>query len=283
METYTPTDENTEEEPGEEEDIPLDLITYVEVTPAHVGDREALIPAIENTEQRGIKPEELGADTAYGGDENVEQASGQGVEVIAPAHSSDGQGGKLGIKDFACDEETGTVKKCPQGHAAQKTYRTPKGRIVSVFDCTICRQCPDRKRCPVRRKSTSARLYYTDKQMRLALRRQYEQTDEFLDRYRWRAGIEGTNSRLKSQTGAGRLRVRGLAKARFAIKLKALGLNILRAARVYAARIQKEQPVLPVAQAVSRLFSSIASAVTNFSRNILSKSYGIYVSAISAI
>lgn len=280
METYTPD----KDKPGtEEQDLLLELITYVEVTPAYIGDSRALEEAIEGTAERGCKPEEIDADAAYGSDDNVRKASQRGVKLVSPAHSSDGQGGKLGIKDFECDKKTCMVQKCPQGQKSIGTYRTLKGRTVSRFDVTACRNCPEQKRCPVRLKTTSARLYYTDKLVRLALRRQYEQTDEFRDHYRWRAGIEATNSRLKSQTGAGRLRVRGLANVRFAIKLKALGLNILRAARVYAARIQKERPVPPVAQAVSHLYSSIMSKITDFSRNLLSKSYKFYVSEISVI
>ena len=51
-----------------------------------------------------------------------------------------------------------------------------------------------------------------------------------------RAGIEGSISRLKSQTGAGRLRVRGLEKVRFAMVLKTAGINILRSARAIVAQ-----------------------------------------------
>ena len=45
------------------------------------------------------------------------------------------------------------------------------------------------------------------------------------------AGIEATNSHLKSDLGAGRLRVRGMDNVRFALVLKALGLNIMRCAK----------------------------------------------------
>ena len=278
METYTPAKDTSV---TQEHDMQLNLISYVEVTPAHIRDNEALKPAIENTAQRGIKPQELETDCAYSSDAMVEQALQQGVEVISPTCNSAERKDAFGIKDFECDAETGTVQKCPHGQSALKTYRTLKGK-ASLFDISQCRQCPDKDRCPTTQSSCSARLYYTDKILRLALRRQYEQTDEFLDRYRWRAGIEATNSHLKSQTGAGRLRVRGLANVRFAIKLKALGLNILRAARVYAARIRKEPPVPPITQAVSPFFSAIVSTVINFSKYVLPKSYDLCVSSISA-
>ncbi|MCI5167560.1 MAG: hypothetical protein D3903_16075, partial [Candidatus Electrothrix sp. GM3_4] len=50
----------------------LSLITYVDIQAAHESDADALMPYIEATEQRGIKPEEALADTLYGGDDNHE-------------------------------------------------------------------------------------------------------------------------------------------------------------------------------------------------------------------
>ncbi|MCI5223242.1 MAG: hypothetical protein D3924_11345 [Candidatus Electrothrix sp. AR4] len=62
----------------------LSLITYVDVQAAHESDADALMPYIEATEQRGIKPEKALADTIYGGDENHEAAKEKGVDLIAP-------------------------------------------------------------------------------------------------------------------------------------------------------------------------------------------------------
>ena len=57
-----------------------------------------------------------------------------------------------------------------------------------------------------------------------------EQTDDFLERYRRRGGIEGTNSGVKRRTGLGRLRVRGQPRVFTEILLRLAGWNILRAA-----------------------------------------------------
>jgi len=65
--------------------------------------------------------------------------------------------------------------------------------------------------------------------MRIAKRRAYEQTEEFKDRYRWRAGIEATMSEIARKTGVKQLRVRGLKAVRFCATLKAIGVNIFRA------------------------------------------------------
>ena len=67
--------------------------------------------------------------------------------------------------------------------------------------------------------------------MRIARRRIYEQSDEFKDRYRWRAGVEATMSEYDRRTGVKHLRVRGLKAVKFCATLKALGVNIFRAVR----------------------------------------------------
>ena len=58
----------------------------------------------------------------------------------------------------------------------------------------------------------------------------YEDSPEFRDRYRFRAGIEGTMSQLDRLTGIKNLRVRGMFAVSFAAYLKAVGINIIRAA-----------------------------------------------------
>ena len=68
--------------------------------------------------------------------------------------------------------------------------------------------------------------------MRLAIRRAYEQTEEFKDRYRWRSGVEATMSEYDRKTGVKHLRVRGFKAVRFCATLKAVGVNIFRAAAV---------------------------------------------------
>jgi len=204
-----------------------DLITHVEVEPAHENDANALQPAIDTTKERSCSPEELACDTLYGGDDNVQEAAAKGVEVVAPlkGHAPES---KISLSDFEIDEKTHLVTRCPEGHEPENVCRTRTNRIRARFNKKTCCACPNLENCPVKLGKKAAYLRYDDKTLRIANRRVYEQTREFKDRYRWRAGIEGTNSHLKSDVGADRLRVRGMASVRFAIVLKALGLNILR-------------------------------------------------------
>ena len=81
----------------------------------------------------------------------------------------------------------------------------------------------------------SRRCQYTHNRVRQRQRRLQEATDEFRDRYRWRAGIEATMSRYKHQMGMAKLRVRGIANVTYVAVLRALGLNIHRVAAYRAA------------------------------------------------
>jgi hypothetical protein len=60
-----------------------------------------------------------------------------------------------------------------------------------------------------------------------------QQTTEWKNRYRIRAGIEATNSELKRSHGIGRLRVRRMAKVCFAVACKLTACNIKRWAKAH--------------------------------------------------
>ena len=215
----------------------LNLITHVEAEPAHNSDANALIPAIESTEQRDLKPKELSADSLYGSDDNYEYAKEHDVDLIAPAMGAVDQD-KLSLADFQFSEK-GQVVACPQGNCPAKVKK--RKRVSIGFALHDCRNCPELTRCPVNKGKKYYYLRYTDKEMRLAKRRIYEQSVEFKARYRWRAGVEATMSEYDRRTGVKHLRVRGLKAVRFCATLKALGVNIFRAAAVRAAKLMPEE------------------------------------------
>jgi hypothetical protein len=211
----------------EEEKKTLSLITAVLVEPAHKSDTDALIPLIEATQQRGMGPEKALADALYGSDENCEKAKALGVEVVSPVMGKP-QENALTLTDFMLTSEA-SVSRCPQGHAPVKV-KHKKSKYIVVFGLETCAPCPHLKDCPVKAGKKGYYLHYDDKALRLAQRRAYEKTPEFQEEYGFRAGIEGTMSQLDRKTGLKHLRVRGLAAVSFCATLKAVGINILRAA-----------------------------------------------------
>lgn len=134
--------------------------------------------------------------------------------------------GLLTLEDFELDEQ-GRMLRCPEGHAPTSTY-VSRQRLQATFDRSICNDCALFSRCPAVAARKHQRWQYTHERVRQRARRLSEQTTEFKERYRWRAGAEGTMSRLKHQMGMGKLRVRGKSAITYTTNLRALGLNIFR-------------------------------------------------------
>jgi hypothetical protein len=249
METYN------KEEKG------LNLISHVEVEPAHKSDAHALIPAIESVKERDLSPQELLADSLYGSDENSQGAKRKDVELIAPVMGAQKQKGVC-LSDFKVSEN-GLISVCPQGQHPVKTKRK-KNRFTAAFDSRQCQCCPHRSQCPVKKGKKYYYLRYTEKDLRIAQRRAYEETPEFKDRFRWRSGIEGTFSEYDRRTGVKHLRVRGLKAVRFSATLKALAVNIFRAAAIRLAIESKKEPGFAAGLVCLRLISIVKERFSAF-------------------
>lgn len=222
--------ESYQEDEGDAKDqASPDIITHVSVGKMTGHDSAHLAPAMEDTSSRGILPDSLAADSHYGSIDNLDHANGDGVELVAPAMPPRGyKKDRLGLENFELDEN-GLVTKCPAGHAPCSASMGPK-RIQARFDAQTCTACQFNARCVAKVRNGYARIQYTHERLRQCRRRQAQDSDEFRDRYRWRAGIEATMSRLKYQVGLASLRVRGMAAVKYAVCLRALGLNIFRCA-----------------------------------------------------
>lgn len=120
------------------------------------------------------------------------------------------------LSHFAIDWQQQVVT-CPQGKTTRYWKQTTGSRnqpiIQVVFREKDCRACVDRQRCT---SSVSAPRYLTfhpsEKLLALQSARAYQQTDEFKERYKARAGIEGTISEAAFTLGMRRTRYRGLVK-----------------------------------------------------------------------
>lgn len=157
-------------------DNPVQMITDVEVRPSSRDDSQATVPTVEALEAAGHKPEELVADTTYGGAKNAAALAERGVNLLAPAPAM--------------------AKPEPD-----REYPEPAA------------QCP------------------TDPKQAGEWLRQQEASPKFKKRYAIRAGIEATNSELNRAHGMKKLRVRGEARVKLAVYLKALACNVKRALR----------------------------------------------------
>lgn len=232
METYSDA-----EDPEQKAQTP-DLISYIETQTASEHDSRAVVPAIESCKEQDRAPCEILADSHYGSDENCRAAGTQNVDLVSPVIGCGRvDQNKLPLSAFEFSEKL-KLLKCPSGHAPVK-FKKNNGRYSAAFDNRLCCECPHSTKCPAKLKGNNRRyLYYNAKEVRLSKRRALEQTEQFKQRYRMRAGVEATMSELDRLTGAKKLRVRGKPAVRLCITLKACALNIFRATRARRARMR---------------------------------------------
>jgi hypothetical protein len=212
----------------------VQLITGALPQSAAEPDGAAVVPMLDQLQESKLLPEEMLADTLYGGDENVQAAEDRGVELVGPipGREPESDPGALTLDDFAVDERNGRVEACPQGHTPLVVERNEEAGTTRIeMAAAACEGCPFRTSCPIHKtRDGRYELDFTDKDHRLAGRRREQETPVFAERYRARSGIESTNSGLKNRLGLKRLRVRGRGSVFRVILHKVAGWNVLRAA-----------------------------------------------------
>jgi hypothetical protein len=207
------------------------IITSAIPQTAAESDSNAVEQVLEDLTDKDLVPDELFVDTAYAGDDNVQHAEENGVELVGPVAGCPVESdGCLDIDDFNIDEETEEVVCCPAGHKPQSSeHNKETGKSKTVMPESACGQCEFRGQCPVHKTGDGYQIEHSSKDRRIASRRKEQSTEVFEQRYKIRGGIEGTNSGLKRRLGLGRLRVRGRPGVFHSINMKIAGWNILRA------------------------------------------------------
>jgi hypothetical protein len=142
-------------------------------------------------------------------------------------HEEAGADEPLSLADFNSTDH-GQIISCPMGHAPEKFEPSEDGKGgKAFFNLDACKACLRKDVCPVIVRVTQAKLTYAYRKVRIAKRRAFEQSKEFRRTYRWRSGIEATNSQL-SRLGIKKLSVRGRKPVAAKVTMKALALNIWR-------------------------------------------------------
>jgi hypothetical protein len=223
-------------------DLP-ELITHLAVAPACAPDQDRVAPALDDLAARGVAPRTCTMDTTCGPTAVVLAARARGVEIVAPvagyAPTPAPADAPLRVTAFhlpwtAADPPA----RCPLGVDATEvaTYTAPRGGawVALVFAASACAGCPQRARCPVVTQPDGTHVLRMEAGDAVTLARRDAQTrPDFREAYRWRAGIEATNSELKRAHGLGRLRVRGLPRVWLAVHFKGLACNCKRAVRYW--------------------------------------------------
>jgi hypothetical protein len=258
-----------------DEDNPYQVITAVAVNGAHESDQHAVIAIVEQLDASEMKPDELLADTGYGSGKNIVECAERGVDLQAPVQDPDApkpddpwekpaesmrstdsetempSGGEddaaehpgaetgVALEDFSFSKTFDPVQSCPQGYSPLEQHLDKTGSNGwATFSSDGCAQCPLSERCPTRAKSSGDRTLRWNRAKAATAQRQVEQrTKGFKERYKMRSGIEATNSEFKGRHGADDIRVRGRNRVTLATQLKALAVNVKRAAQHHVARL----------------------------------------------
>jgi len=190
----------------------------------NTSDERILKQRIAGIKQRtGVK--EMVTDDNFSGEESEKACEQQGVEVgftgIKGAKLSSEH---LGLHDFHLHENG--IEFCPQGHKSiSKDYNPITGRWVVHFDKERCSSYPLRERCCVQERKRFTTLCFTDRQLRVARRRQQFTEEEYRVKQKLRPAVEGTISLFKRKTHKGKLSVGGFRRAKNVVILTALAIN----------------------------------------------------------
>jgi len=212
-----------------------EMITHIVITESYASDMLQTVPAVEALIERSIAPKELVADTGYGSTANLLACQELGTTLIAPVHkgATTLAGPKIYIKCLPDAPPTA----CSMGVIAASTERKLlKKRVHYLVSFTeeACAGCPNAPSCPALKQADGSRLFQIEELDAMnTLRRYIETTTAFKEKYRWRSGIEATNSECKRAHGLAKLRVRGKERVKVAVFLKGLACNVKRAMKYW--------------------------------------------------
>jgi transposase len=211
------------------------LITSVATTPAAVTDVEMTEPIHDALAARGLLPAEHAVDAGYTSGDLLVAARRRGLTLLGPLladNSAQARSGGYTRDAFTIDWDNQQVT-CPQGKVSRTwSHHRPDGKPEAIniqFPATTCRACPDRGKC-----TTSARngrqLWLRPREIHeaLAAARAGQSTRQWKDRYKIRAGVEGTMAQAAHVTGIRRARYTGLAKTSLEHHAAAAAINLIR-------------------------------------------------------
>jgi transposase len=212
------------------------LVTDVQTTRAAVADAAVTALVQDSLAAAGLLPGEHAADSGYASAELLLSSRRRGVTLIAPLladNSPQARSGGYTQQAFAINWDRRQAT-CPQGAASGKWAPLRQGRdgkeaIVVRFPAAACRACPEKARCTTSER-TGRQLYLRPREVHeaIAAARAAEATQDWRDRYKARAGIEGTIAQATCVTGIRRARYTGLDKTRLEHLAAATAVNVIR-------------------------------------------------------
>jgi len=213
------------------------LITHVATTEATQQDVAVVSELHEELAKKDLLRDQHLLDRGYSASRTALEADEKyGIEMIMPMRSGNGwQQQKEEAYDLSRFQIDWANQRaiCPQGKEsavwAIGKDRMGDPRYEMMFHASDCAPCPTRALCTNSKRKRRKIAVRPRKQCELLQRRrEFEQTDEFKNRYATRAGIEGAISQAVHALKIRRSRYRGLEKTHLQHLATAAAINLKR-------------------------------------------------------
>ena len=214
------------------------IITHVLTTPATLPDMKTTTPIQDDLIGRGYRPKEHYVDAGYVEAEVLHESNTRQIELVAPALTNNSWQARAdqgyALPDFNIDWHAESVT-CPEGKRSISWWQSHDKQKRPVFDVRFrsedCLPCSARLNCTraTGKYGRGLKLYPQETFRALEEARQLQQHEDFWEKYKRRAGIEGTISQGIRQFQMRRSRVVGLAKTHLQHILVATAMNLRRA------------------------------------------------------
>jgi transposase len=210
------------------------LITNVITTEAFLPDTEVNFKIHEDLKEKGLSPDIHLVDAGYPENEWMLKSQKEGIRVVGPArpnhHWQAKEGKGFALKDFIIDWKNKQVV-CPNGKIG-KNWSTAKSegkeKYRVRFKSSDCLNCDKRLNCTKSKRWRVISFAGKEEQEFLEKARSSEQSSEWQNLYRERAGIEGTISQSVRGYGLRQTRYIGKAKTHLHNIAVASAVNIVR-------------------------------------------------------
>jgi transposase len=212
------------------------LLTGVLTTAAPVPDVAMTEPIHDQLTAHRLTPAEHVVDAGYTSADLLLAAHARGINLLGPLPpdaSPQARSGGYTVEAFTIDWEHQQVT-CPQGRQSITwlPVRPNRGRtrpgIFVRFSAATCAGCPVRGQCTTSRQGRKLTLNPRPIHGLITAARAEQRTASWRDRYKIRAGVEGTIAQASHVTGIRRARYTGLTKIRLEHLLAATAVNLIR-------------------------------------------------------
>jgi NCAIR mutase (PurE)-related protein len=181
------------------------IITGAVITTGEKSDGKYLAELLEKSENAGMKVEEILADAAYSGKDNIKITKDKSIKLISKLNPAVSKGNRQKEDEFEFNKDAGMFV-CPAGHIAIRKAKTGKKKVKQnqvttyYFDVEKCKRCSRREGCykdGAKTKSYSISIKSNLHKEQI----EFEKSDYFKERYKERYKIEAKNSEIKHRHG----------------------------------------------------------------------------------